>query len=89
MGVSLISSMHERLRVWLSGFNERGLKESANLFVPSKPTRIVLILALTAIIAVWLVMYMSPYQTCLRSLESNYPDDPDLALYCAKQLGNR
>ena len=87
--MSLISSLHERLRVWLSGFNERGLKESVNLFVPSKPTRIVLILALTAIIAVWLVMYMSPYQTCLRSQESNYPYEQYAALLCAKHLGNR
>ena len=87
--IVLINIVTERLRVWVSGFNGKVLKDSVRYFVPSKPTRIALILALTAIIAVWLVMYMSPYQTCIRSVEANDPETTPAALYCARELGNR
>ncbi len=87
--IVLIKIMAERLRLWGAGINEAALKEAARSLIPSRPTRIALILGLTAIVVVWLVMHMSPYQTCIRSLETKNPDESEAALYCARQLGNR
>ena len=58
----------------------------------STPIRIAIIFALALIASVWLVMYMSPYQTCVRELSKTPTgiEKPHLpTLSCAKEFGKR
>lgn len=50
------------------------------------PVVIALIVSTTVVLCVWIVMYLSPYPTCVRhALMSDY--EPDAAgLYCAREL---
>lgn len=64
-------------------------QSEAITFARKTHVSIALIVSSTLVLCVWIVMYMSPYQTCVRNMLLNGDDRADASLYCAKWLTSR
>jgi hypothetical protein len=53
----------------------------------SDPVKIALIMALAIIISILLVIYLSPYRTCVRALTAEGVDSPEA--HCLRLSGSR
>ena len=49
-------------------------------------TQIALIVSIALVLCVWIVMYLSPYPTCVRHMLLSGADPGESSLYCARHL---